>query len=1280
MQVDRNIAFNHFFSADRRSFQNPLLDPEQVPLDERSTTELINYLARLSTQFWYYDTDDKRQGDWSDFFHQDLSAILAVISESDMDYEFRRILDFLKGVKPGIPREQQKVFLWEVFDLCFACVFDINEWFITFSQYHVNHPFYTFLKELIWKKLSFKLRDIYTHYHALVRLDILDDKYKIDRLYKQFEKLHITWNFNAFPVGGKNKGLLTSEKELISFVKGLEEVVKDYFNLRKILIKRAGEEFGKSLDTGEMQPHIALLISFLDLYKHQQKSLNNLVPEHLRFYYEEILDFCPGLSQPDHCHVHLSLKDGFKSFKVPSFTRFLGGIDEKGKDIVFQSEKSLLAVNSNITDYLTLTKNKRAEELLFAPFKSGSEHEFRVPSIDEFTGQMTSFGMFGATEDQTVRATMAHMGWAIASPELALAGGERKVTISFGLSLDGDQKETDEKSWTETLTGAFDLALTGVEGWIYPGELSVSTQDHLLSVHFTISENQEAVVGYDQSIHGERYQTSEPIALLTLSESVQEDPKRDVFALLSSRLFEGYTIRTEVRGLPVKNIRNHEGNLFNEGLMTPFGSNPVVGAYLNVRNEEVAAKSLKEISLNIRWINVPTEAGFDEYYEAYNDYLRIYQPESTLFSRGVFQTQLKWIGMDGQVRSRPRYPLFGESSQEDITVVNSDDEPSSGADEPADGGTETVIETITPVEYRIKVPEREKIIRAEKKGLTAGLTLTLTDPAETFGNAVYPRVVAQVTMDNTRKATYEMGLIGLVLGFLKAILAVLEAIVEGVKKAWCFITGKEYKKKVKKPRFKATPGQPFTPQLNGISLSYRSEKIVALGKEGPDQFYLIHPQGIEPVSHRKSTLVPAYRESGYAFLGFDNLSPRKPLTLLLGIENRLDTHITEDFVPVKIEQLTTAGWRKSPLLEDSTFGLNKTGVISFMIHHEVCNDSLLMPEGKFWIRLSAPESVVNSCKLTMLGVNAVKLSRVMTREDRQKPVMSIPPGKIREMNIPSQQISAIQQPFPSAGGQLPENRPEFYQRVAQRLSTKDRAVSLNDFQSMILQRFTNIFRVNLLPAKYHNKKHCTQVTMSLVPVVGATDAIDKYRPIARADVLAEVLQSLRTKISPHVKLDVKHAGFEEVKIGLEVLFNDSSLNRELIEKLNQDLMAFMSPWIQPNELAYEEALVHTNDIIKFIRARPYVTNFRKFRIYLNNRLIYGQNVKKKGEQAEMSQQPLIPMNELNVLVSARQHDIRLIGEEDEDDMEADNSLEVAHEQVEESSPPEISSEEGEVNE
>ena len=370
-----------------------------------------------------------------------------------------------------------------------------------------------------------------------------------------------------------------------------------------------------------------------------------------------------------------------------------------------------------------------------------------------------------------------------------------KVTISFGLSLDVDEEKGDEYSWAETLTGAFDLALTGVEGWIYPAEVSVGVQNELLSVHFTISENQEAVVGYDQSIHGDRYQTSEPIALLRLSDRVQESSRLDVFDLLASRLFEGYTISTEVTGLPVKNIRNHEGNLFNEGLVTPFGSNPVVGAYLNVRNEEVTVKSLKDISLNIRWINVPTEAGFEEYYSAYNDYLKIYQPESTLFSRGAFQTQLKWTGMDGRVRSRPRYPLFGESSQGDITVEKTADEPSSDLEEtPA----ETVIETITPVEYKIKVPEREHIVRAEKKGLTAGLTLTLTDPTETFGNAVYPRVVAQVTMDNTRKATYEMGLIGLILGFFKAILAVLEAIVEGVKKVWCFITGKEYKKKSQK--------------------------------------------------------------------------------------------------------------------------------------------------------------------------------------------------------------------------------------------------------------------------------------------------------------------------------------------------------------------------------------------------------------------------------------------------------------------------------------------------
>ena len=69
------------FSTTKDRQHNPWLDPSQVKLDTRDTRELFHFLYELSGQFWYYDHDDEKKGDWRAFFESDLTAILAIISQ-----------------------------------------------------------------------------------------------------------------------------------------------------------------------------------------------------------------------------------------------------------------------------------------------------------------------------------------------------------------------------------------------------------------------------------------------------------------------------------------------------------------------------------------------------------------------------------------------------------------------------------------------------------------------------------------------------------------------------------------------------------------------------------------------------------------------------------------------------------------------------------------------------------------------------------------------------------------------------------------------------------------------------------------------------------------------------------------------------------------------------------------------------------------------------------------------------------------------------------------------
>src|ERR1044072_5900288 len=69
------------------------LMPEYVKVDERSQNELLQLLARLSSQFNYYDFQDRIDGTWEEFFHADLLVML--IATGNLDFT-RYEADFLR--------------------------------------------------------------------------------------------------------------------------------------------------------------------------------------------------------------------------------------------------------------------------------------------------------------------------------------------------------------------------------------------------------------------------------------------------------------------------------------------------------------------------------------------------------------------------------------------------------------------------------------------------------------------------------------------------------------------------------------------------------------------------------------------------------------------------------------------------------------------------------------------------------------------------------------------------------------------------------------------------------------------------------------------------------------------------------------------------------------------------------------------------------------------------------------------------------------------------------
>lgn len=1210
-----------FLSANQSDLVNKYLNPEGIKLDERSTSELLAFIIKLSKQFWYYNREDQTDGDWSDFFKTDLTALLANISEANKSEEYDLVIGFLNGIPHTYSKSRQSRFLWETFERTFDTLLDINEWYQVMTQYYVDQPFQIYLDQIIWQKLSFTLRELYAYYYHAIKQEVLHDKEKIDNMFKKLQKLKPIWNFSPFPNFESPIALeYQFELDTVAYVEGVQNQVKDLYQYYDAIRIEARKEFDISLTSGETEPHVALLVSFLKVYKHQQRSLNDLLPRHLNFYYKDVLAFNKKGASPDNAYLIFTLNKSLSSYTLPANTQLSGGTDAKGNSLTYTTDQELMVLSSVVSDYLTVYGE--GASLDDRIFYSSSIDSYDKPVIDPNTNTYEDFFMFGEPDETTTTPSEVDLGFSIASPELWVEGGTRVLTVTFNLTADASQQGD--------LTGLLNFSITGTKAWLNLSNTTISTSGQQLTITLTLDNSVEAVSGYNEKIHGAGFNTTWPVLKATLNNtpSNSEIVRPNPYSAFSSLNFNDFEISTTVTNLSILTIKTSAGTVPASSKATVFGNVPVVGSKFYVGSYEPFIKYTSSLCLSLNWLNLPD---FSTYYEAYNTYMKDQGMTDPNFATANYEGSFEWLTSGQWTPGSADQKLFGSNTCTKFTA-STDVEP---------GLTSVFYDTgitgMTPY-YNLANPPTYS-----DKAKSGFVSLELTAPGVAFGNALYPQVVSDVTLKNTMTAAKQFTIGSTIWKILKGLFSIIiTGPVTAFKKASnkLFKTKFNTQKPSKGPKFLAVPNKPYLPQVKGVSISYESSHTITPGTDTNHQFYRTHPFGIEQVEEGNTALLAQYPESGYVFLGFDQLTVNSTLTLFLGVKDSLNTTISEDFTEVIVEYLTSSGWETTKVLSDSTFGLAKTGTISFQFDNVPSSTNPIMPTGTFWIRISGTETQVNRTQLTMLSTNAVSVTRVMSSENEWTQLDNIPSGTIKNFIQPVQSISKVDQPFASFGGEEPQTSKAFRQSVAQRINHKERGVSVQNIQDIVLDKFKEIYQVNVVPGKELKGVQNDVITVTLVPLITSGTQSDAYRPISDVSALSEVYNELVDKMNETLTLQVEHAQFEELTIHLDVTFIQSDQSHDLVVQLNSDLKDFLSPWIEGNQLANSKAVLNVNDLIKFIGSRTYVVSFDDFSLCLNNKLVYGSNSSCDPNTNDEDSEVIYPSDPRNIIISAATHDIK----------------------------------------
>ncbi len=349
--------------------------------------------------------------------------------------------------------------------------------------------------------------------------------------------------------------------------------------------------------------------------------------------------------------------------------------------------------------------------------------------------------------------------------------------------------------------------------------------------------------------------------------------------------------------------------------------------------------------------------------------------------------------------------------------------------------------------------------------------------------------------------------------------------------------------------------------------------------------------------------------NGNLFLGFQALLPNQTLNLLFKMAE--GTGNPDHIAPEVIwSYLRDNEWVRFPpqfILKDETLGMKQTGIIRFQIPEDINNGNTWI-KGKedrtdlFWLRASAtefPDDDILVDALPMLVDIHVNAGTAVFKDDGNTPEHlepGLPAETIGALRFRDVNVKRVEQPYTSFGGRLSEvgDRHSYYRRVHERLRHRQRAISVWDYERIVLEKFP---KVALAKCLSHTQVVAAgmpgHVTLAAVPYPDKMIGNRKYYPNLDAGDLEAIRQYLNRHNSYFVggygspgfcccheeehdttadhdchcgcghgksRLSVINARYEPIRLQLCVRFYAGKDIPFYTKQLNEDLKTFLAPW------------------------------------------------------------------------------------------------------------------------
>ena len=1174
----------------------PALDPLYAPVDEHNAAHGMMFARELSAFVKYFDSDNSENGNWTPFFGNDPSLRLAVTSVQNIeDYktQIKGYFDFLNNLDNELKNSE----LIKNISSIFSCLGTLAKQLDLLKEgLPAEFVLKSTLKNLIQSQLAPALQRLIAWQKAGVTLSVIVDVAPSESI-----KIlgGLPEKFTDFLNSGLSKDwIINSSTDWKDFLTSIDPDDSVYgnpagtvfeltnhiatHNLFAAVSDQFLKVFARIISEARLaledtftnwdrhDPHYALFLSFLRLMEYARSEANILTGRHLDFYYREVLRLKEKPAIPAQVHLLAEMAKQAVSAQIKKDELFKAGKDDKGVEVFFANDRELITNHAKVTSLQTMYRhgsepvgsdsnaNKQSGRLYASPItNSGDGLGAALTSADlswhPFYNKIYSNGKLSS-----IQMPFAEVGFAVASHYLWLAEGKRDITMN--LTVSGFKGKIGEERGSE-----FTCLFTGEKGWIEKSSATfIATTGTTIRLTVSLAGDDAAVIAYDPKKHGYGFDVATPVLLIKLN---NEATKTYGFADFESTVLKQIQLQVSVDQVKNLTLSNDFGPVDASKPFFPFGAQPEGGSSLIIGSQEIFTKrNISSCKLSLNWKNIPDIRSVmyknleQNYPSSSFDYYTKHVP-------GVAVTFLK----EGNWTDTSNQTLFDEDNEVIIDIKPPTDE----------------FNKEDRSDFQI---DNQFTVRSK----TGFVQLSLS---EGMGHKAYREALSDYILAVAKGST----------------------------------TAKK-------------PTEPYSPVLSSITAEYTAVQTIVLdssAKSGFEKrsakFFHIAPFGYaeqHPVLKTKAPdatvyLLPQLKHLNTSdvaipagqpvtheaefYIGITGLKPPQNLALLFQVADG-----TANPLAVKPPQhLHWSFLRENEWIpfdqrevEDLTEGLLKSGIVTFSMPREASALNTLLPVGQHWIRIAVSASSDAVCRLILVAAQGLKAVFTDQGNDPAFASKVLPAGTINKLNIPVTEVKKIIQPFESFGGRGAEESSSFYTRVSERLRHKDRAISIWDYEHLILEAFPEIYRVKCLNHTHYEPNESGSgiyrelapghVSIVTVPNKQFHNLTDPLKPYTSLGLLQEITQFIGSRVSCFVKLHVNNPQFEEVRTNMKVRFYDGFDETWYTNLLQQSIMRFLSPWAFPEGgNPTFGGKVFKSVIIDFVEEQLYVDYVTDVKLYLD---------------------------------------------------------------------------------